>query len=208
MAKVVHFYFNRDSGYVIDGFTVDKQFNNQATMCGLDVFDFESLEETHPPSDCKLFIAIGPSQMNAVRERKFHEAKEKGYRLASYISPHAICDSPVGENSFVGDHAIIHPFVTVGNNNFFWEQCFIGNDSTIGNNCLFSPKSAVSTFANIGDNSILGTGAIVKTSVHIARETLIGAGCYISKDTEIKGVYGEKSSPLYGCVSDKINISA
>ena len=207
MAKVVHFYFNRDSNYEIAGFTVDKRFNNQGAMCGLDVFDFESLEETHPPSDHELFIAIGPSKMNAVREQKFHEAKAKGYRLASYISPHAICASPVGENSFVSDMAVITPFSNIGDNNFFYEGVVVSNDASIGNNCYFSPQSYVGTFCRVMDNAILGTGSILKSSVTVARKTLVGASAYISRDTKENGVYGERNAEFFGCISGKIDIS-
>jgi len=41
----------------------------------------------------------------------------------------------------------------------------------------------------------------------VAKQTLVGAAAYISANTEEKGVYGEKSSELYGCISDKLDIS-
>lgn len=207
MAKVAHFYFNRDSNYEIAGFTVDERYNNQGAMCGLDVFDFESLKETHPPSNHVLFIAIGPSKMNTVREKKFHEAKLKGYSLASYISPHAISDSPVGENSFVGDGVVINPFVNIGENNFFYEYVIVSNNSTIGNNCYFSPRASIGTFSSVMDNSTLGTGAILKTAVLVAKKSLIGASAYISRDTKENGVYGERNTEFFGCISEKVDIS-
>ena len=207
MARMMHFYFSRDSKYDIVAFTVNEKYIQESMFCGLNVIAFESIEKNFSPEEYDLFIAIGPSKMNSLREMKYYEAKQKGYSLATYISPHAICESPLGENSFVGDSAIINSFSTIGFNNIFWEFCLVNNDSCIGNNCYFSPKSVISTFSNIGDNTIIGTGSIVKTSVIVAEKTLIGAGCYISKDTEVKGVYGEKSSPLYGCISDKIQLS-
>jgi sugar O-acyltransferase (sialic acid O-acetyltransferase NeuD family) len=207
MAKLILFYFNRDSKYEIAGFTVDKRFNNQGTQYGHDIFNFESLEETHPPSDHDLFVAIGPSKMNTLRESKFHEAKEKGYELASYISPHAVCASPVGENSFVGDMAVIAPFSNIGNNNYFYDSVVISNDASIGNNCYFSPQSYVGTFCRVMDNSILGTGSTLKSSVTVAKKTLVGASAYISRDTKENGVYGERNAEFFGCVSGKIEMS-
>ena len=206
MAKMIHFYFSRDAGYDIVAFTVDAQYNSGPT-CGLDVFDFEHIEKTHPPSAHDLFVAIGPSRMNALREKKYLEAKEKGYRLASYISPRAVCDSPVGENTFVADMAAISPFVTIGHDNFFYEGAICSNDTTIGNHCYFSPRCYVGSFCEVRDNSILGAGSVLKSGVVVAKQTLIGAAAYISANTEEKGVYGEKSSELYGCISDKLDIS-
>jgi sugar O-acyltransferase (sialic acid O-acetyltransferase NeuD family) len=207
MAKIAWFYFGRDSGREIVGFTVDAEYNDKGEFCGLSVFDFETLEKTHPPSEYDLFIAIGPSKMNAVREMKFLKAKSKGYGLASYISPHAICDSPVGENCFVGDRAVINPFARIGNNNYLYEAIVVSNNSIIGNHCYLSPNAYVGTFCQVEDNSIIGAGAILKTSVNVAYKTLIGAAAYISKNTEAHGVYGQKSTALLGCISDKIDIS-
>ena len=206
LAKVVHFYFCRDSEYKTVAFTVDKRFNEGRAFLGLEVLDFETLEQTHPPSSHELFIAVGASEMNALRERKCNEAKAKGYTLARYLSPHAICDSPTGENTFVADMAIIHPFVEIGTNNFFWEQVFIGNDSVIENNCYFSPKSSVGTFARIKNNCVLGTSSTVKTRVQVAEGSLIGASCYISKDTQRNGVYGMRNAEFLGAISQKVDL--
>lgn len=208
LAKMVYHYFKRDNQYQIEAFTVDQKFIVDDTFMGLNVVSFENIEKLYPPSEYEMFIAIGPSRMNENRTKKFYEAKNKGYTLAKYISSSAICESEVGENTFVGDMAIINPFVQIGENNFFWEHTFIGNDSIIGNHSFFSPKSVVSTFSRIGDNVILGTGSIIKTSVNVAKKTLVGAASYISEDTKEYGVYGEKNSTLYGCISDKINISS
>jgi sugar O-acyltransferase (sialic acid O-acetyltransferase NeuD family) len=207
MAKIVYEYFSRDSEYQVVAFTVDERYRNNDTYLELPLVSFENIEEIYPASEFYLFIAIGTSKMNENREVKYNHAKSKKYRLASYISPFAICDSEIGDNTIVADMSIIRPCVKIGNNNYFWEQCFIAGDSIVGNNCSFSVKSVVSTFSQIEDNVILGTGAIVKTSIKVSKKTLAGAASYISSNTKENGVYGEKSTPLAGCISDKINIS-
>jgi sugar O-acyltransferase (sialic acid O-acetyltransferase NeuD family) len=207
IAKMVYLLFARDSDFEIVAFTVDQKYLNVDVFFNLPVVPFENVPELYPPSDFEMFIAIGPSKMNVNRANKCTQAKSLGYKLASYISPYAICDSEIGENTIVADYAIIHPYVKIGDNNGFWEQCFIANDTVIGNNCWFSPKSVVSTFAEVNDNTILGTGSIVKTSIKIAKKTLVGAASYISANTEENGVYGEKTTSYYGNISEKINIS-
>ena len=208
LAQVMLFNFVRNSNYEITGFTVDSAYNNKTRFCDYQVFDFETITETHPPSQYEMFIAIGPSQMNTLREKKFAEAKAKGYKLASYISPRSICDSPIGENSILGDFAIIQPGAVIGHNNFFWEYVLISNSCEIANNCYFSPKSTVSTFAKVANNSILGTNSVIKTCVHVAEKTLVGASCYISKETLENSIYGERNSEFLGQISHKVNISA
>jgi len=144
MARMCHFYFSRDADYEVVAFTVDAQYNTQGPMGGIEVLDFERLVETYPPSSCDLFVAIGPSRMNALREEKFLAAKGLGYRLASYVSPRAVCASAVGENCLVADMAVISPFVTIGHDNYFYEGAICSNDTTIGNHCYFSPRRRLS----------------------------------------------------------------
>lgn len=207
MAKVMHYFFTRDSAFEVVGFTVDKAYITGEKFCNLEVVAFENVEDRFPPAAYKMFIAIGPSKMNDLREQKFNEAKERGYTLVSYVSKFAICNSELGENCFVGDMAIVNPFVEIGMNNIFHEGTILSNDSVIGNNCYVAPKVSVSTYSKVGDNCVIGTGAVIKTNVSVAPRTLVGATCYISKDTQEEGVYGEKSSLLYGCISSKINIT-
>lgn len=209
MAKMIHFYFSRDLKSKVVAFTVDRKYLKGETMfMDLPLIPFEEIEKKYPSDLYEIFIAIGPSKMNSNRELKFNEVKQKGYEMVRYISPYAVCDSDVGENTFIGDMAVINPFVEIGCNNLFWENTFIGNDSVIGNHCFFAPKCVVSTYSRIEDNVVLGTGSIVKTSVKVAKKTLVGAASYISDDTLENGVYGEKNSQYYGNISEKINISS
>lgn len=207
MAKVMHFYFQKNSEYEVAGFTVDATYNTCDIMCGLEVLDFESIEKTHPPACYDLFIAIGPSKMNKIREQKFLDAKTKGYRLVSYISPSAICDSDIGENSFIADRVVINPFCKIGDNSYIFEGCVVSNDVVIGDNCYISPNVSIGTFCHIQENSIIGSGAVIKTSVAIAKKSLIGAAVYMSKNTNENGVYGRKSADYLGPISEKLDIS-
>ncbi|MCG8601524.1 MAG: hypothetical protein MI807_15380, partial [Verrucomicrobiales bacterium] len=134
--------------------------------------------------------------------------REKGYSIASYISPNAVCHSDLGDNCLVADNVVINPFSEIGEDNFFWEFSLICNDLKIGDHCYFSPRSVISSYSVVGDNSVIGTGSIIKAHVKISKRTLVGAKCYITKDTQEKSVYGERNSEFLGCVSDKVNVSA
>jgi sugar O-acyltransferase (sialic acid O-acetyltransferase NeuD family) len=207
IAKLAHYYFSRDKEYKVVAFTVDSKYINSSHFLDLPLLPFENIETVYPPEKYLMFVAIGPNGMNSLRERKFHDAKAKGYRLASHVSSKSVCESQVGENCFVADCAVINPFVEMGNNNFFWEQCYISCDAVIENNCYFSPHSTIGTFCHVGSNCIIGTSASIKTRIKLSYKSLIGSSSFISKDTEALGVYGEKSSALYGCISDKIDIT-
>ncbi len=207
IAKLACYYFLRDKKFDIVAFTVDAGHITSPSFMNLPVLPFEEITTRFPPSDYKMFIAIGPNSMNGLREKKFHEAKKKGYELPSYISDKAVCGSPLGENCFVADGVVINPFAQIGNNNFFWEQCYISCDSVISDHCYFSPHSTLGTFCKVEPNCIVGTSASIKTRIQLAHHSLVGSCSFISKDTEAYGVYGEKSSTLFGCISNKIDIT-
>lgn len=207
MAKVAQHYFSRENQYRVAGFTANKEFMARDTFCGLNVHPFEGLAATHPPSEYDLFIAIGPSKMNSVREEKLLQAKELGYRLASFISSNAVCESPVGENSFIADFAVVQPFVEMGSNNFVWEHALVANESVIGSHCYIAPRATLSSYSSLGDNCVLGTASVVKTRVSVAAYSLIGAACYVSRNTNAYSVYGTKQSALLGQLSMKVDLS-
>lgn len=207
VAKLAHFYFMRDSDFEVVAFTVDRDYLANPEFCGLPVVEFESLSEAFSPDEYSLFIAMGPTAMNQIRAGKVSEAKSKGYSLASYISPHAVCHSNIGDNCLVADNAVINPFSKIGDNNFFWEFSLICNDLEIGDHCYFSPRSVISSYSKIEDSCVVGTGSIIKAHANLARGTLVGARCYITRDTEGNSVFGERNSEFLGCVSEKVNIS-
>lgn len=208
MARLVHFYFSREQSREIAAFTVNRAHNTGQKFCGLDVVDFEDVQSRFPPSDYDMFIAVGPSNMNTLREQKFLEAKKLGYELASYISPNAICDSSIGHNSLLADFAVVNPFAVVGENNFIFEFAFISNEAAVGDNCYISPRATVGTFSVVGSNSFLGTASVINTRVVVGKYSLIGAKCYISANTDENSAYGQKQSMYLGNVSQKINVSA
>lgn len=207
VAELAHFYFTRDGEYEVLAFTVDRDYLSEDLFNGLPNIAYEDLETKFDKNEFELFIAIGPNKMNDNRENKFSDAKQKGYKLASYISKNAIVHSPLGENCLVADGVIINPFSTIGSNNFFWEQALICNYSEIKDHCYFSPKITISSYCSIENNCVVGTNSIIKARVKLARKSLIGAGSYISKKTKENGVYGERNSEFLGAISDKINIS-
>lgn len=207
LAKLAHFYFERDSDLKPVCFTVDNSFLDNNGFCNLPVVPFEKICSLYPPENHEMFVAIGPSSMNSNRENKYIEAKLKGYKLSKYASPFSLNYSNVGENCLIADNVTINPFSQIGNNNFFWEYSLISHDSVISNNCYFGPRSIISSYTQIKNNVIVGANATIKSRLTIEEKTLIGSGCYISKNTTAFSIYGRNCSKFLGEVSNKIDIS-
>lgn len=196
MAEIAHYYFQHDSEHDVAAFTVDKEFLRQEVFCGLPVVPFEEIEKQFPPSSNSMFIALGYSKVNTMREAKFFEAKSRGYPLISYVSSRATVwpGFQVGENCFILEDNTIQPFVEIGNNVTLWSGNHIGHHSKIGDNVFITSHVVVSGGVTIEPNCFIGVNSAVRDHIKIARECVIGMGCVISKDTKEREVYvGEAS---------------
>lgn len=171
-AELAKYYFENDSKYEVVAFTVDKEYETNELFHGLPVVSFENLEEYYSPEEVMLFIAIGYTNMNEIREIKYLDGKKRGYKFANYLSSRAnILTDKIGENNFILEDNTIQPYVEIGNN------CFITSHVVISGRCI------------IEDNCFLGVNCTIRDQTRIGYKSLIGAGAWISEDTEEYGVY-------------------
>jgi sugar O-acyltransferase (sialic acid O-acetyltransferase NeuD family) len=205
-AELAHYYFTNDSQFEVVAFTVDSKYINSETFCGLPVYDFENIETNFSVEDVYLFVAIGIIQMNKVRTTKIKEAKNKNFRLASYISTKATVfgNIKLGEHCFILEDNTIQPFVEIGDNNILWSGNHIGHHSKIGNNNFITSHVVVSGNTTIGNNCFIGVNASIRDGIKIANESLIGAGSFISRSTEEKGVYKTRFTEKSNTTSDQL----
>lgn len=185
IAEVAHFYFSIDTDYETVGFTNASDFIKDPEFRGLPVIPFERIEDQYLPADYELFIALGYNKTNQVRQRRYMEAKEKGYKCATYISPRATYyNTPVGDNCFILENNVIQPFVTIGNNVTLWSGNHIGHHSTIKDHCFISSHVVVSGACCIDENCFLGVNSTLRDNLKIGRLTVIGSGAVVMKDCE------------------------
>ena len=124
-ADIVTYYLENDSKHEVVAYTVDEKYITKDTYNNKPVIPFEIVAEKYPPSEFNMFIAIGYSNLNKLREEKYNLAKAKGYLLISYInSKSGVTDtSKIGDNCFILEHQSIQPFSTIDNNCFIWGGC-------------------------------------------------------------------------------------
>lgn len=191
IAQLAHHYFNTDSDYDIVAFTVDAEFVKDSEYCGLPVVAFENLISSYPPNSCDLFIALSYSKLNSIRKAKFVAAKEKGYKLGSYISSKAsiLNGGNIGENCFIFEDNTIQPFVTIGNNVTLWSGNHIGHHSVINDHTFIASHVVVSGGVKIGEQCFIGVNATLRDHITIGDRCVIGAGALMLADAEPEGVY-------------------
>lgn len=206
-AEVARYLFDHDSEYETVAFTVDSEYIRSPEFCGLPLVGFDRVEELYPPSECEMFLAIGYSRVNQAREQKYNEAKQRGYRLATYVSSKAtVWDTlKIGDNSFVFEDNNIQPFAEIGSNVVLWSGNHIGHHSQIGDHAFITSHVVVSGRCVIGDHCFIGVNATLHDHVKIASRTVIGAGALIAHDTETNSVYRPPETEKYDRTSSQLH---
>lgn len=188
-AEILSHYIEREGVCEIAGYTVNAPYVPPGGG-GYPVLPFEQIEEHYPPDQYSMFICVGYNRMNAVREKIFRQAKDKGYEILSYIHPTAtVLTDAIGEGTIIMERAVIGPFVKMGMGNVFWADSHVAHHTTMGNFNFFTISVAVAGNIVIGSNCFFGNNCTIKNGIRIGDYTLIGAGCYASRETEPYSVY-------------------
>lgn len=205
MAELAYFYFKEDSPCEPVAFTVDKEYIKKNEFLGLPVVPFEEIEKIYPPDKFKMFIAIAYTKLNKIRANKYHEAKNKGYELVSYVSSKITQwgDTQIGDNCFIFENQVFQPWVKIGNNVIVWSGNHFGHNVVIGDHSFIASHVVLSGNVKVGQYCFIGINATVRDGVAIAPECLIGAGALILKDTEEKEVYIARPTEKYPLDSDQ-----
>jgi sugar O-acyltransferase (sialic acid O-acetyltransferase NeuD family) len=185
-AEICFEYFKYDSDYEVHAFAVHAKYKNKDVFHGLPVVEIESLESNYSATEYEVFVAITFAQLNRTRTQISYFLKQKGYRLASYISSRAFVwrNVKMGEHCFIFEDNTVQPFVELGNNVILWSGNHIGHHSVIHDNCFISSHVVVSGFCEIGENSFLGVNTTLADGIKIGKDNWIGPGLTITKDTD------------------------
>jgi sugar O-acyltransferase (sialic acid O-acetyltransferase NeuD family) len=208
IAQLANYYFEIDSEHEVVAFTVDKDFCTSEIFEGKPLVAFEEIESLYPAKDYKLFIALSYAQLNKLREKKFCEAKNKGYELVSYISSKCtfLSQYPAGENSFILENNTIQPFVKIGDNVTLWSGNHIGHHSIIESHCFVSSHVVISGHCVIKSYTFLGVNSTIGHQVTIQEGTIVGSGSSIIKDTEANSVIVPSKSIVLSKKSNEIKL--
>jgi sugar O-acyltransferase (sialic acid O-acetyltransferase NeuD family) len=184
-AEIACEYFAADSPYDVVAFAVEEAYLKRSELLGRPVVALETLPQSHPCMAHDVYVAIVYTQLNRLRSRLMNVAKSAGYRLASYISPHAFVwpNVRIGEHCFIFENNVVQPFATLGDNVVLWSGNHIGHHSRIGDNVFVSSHVVLSGFCEVGDNCFLGVNTAFGNNIKIAADCWIGPGVAIVKDT-------------------------
>jgi sugar O-acyltransferase (sialic acid O-acetyltransferase NeuD family) len=199
-AEIAFEYFQHDSEYEVVAFCVERQYMKKDSLFGLPIVAMEEMETRFAPSEHSFFAANVYTQGNQLRTRLYQAAKDKGYKPASYISPHAFVwrNCKIGEHCFIFENNVVQPFVTIGDNVVLWSGNHIGHHSTIDRNCFVSSHVVVSGFCHIGEACFMGVNSTVSNNTKIGNNCIVGAAALVLSDVEdnqtVVGIWKKKKT--------------
>ncbi len=190
-ADIAYEYFTYDSDYEVAGFSVESAFLEGDRKLDLPLVAFEELEHHFAPAQHHVYVASTYTHINRLRTRLAASAKERGYRLASYVSSRAYVwrNVKLGEHCFIFEDNTVQPFVTVGDNVVMWSGNHVGHHSTIGDNCFLSSHVVISGFCTIGRNCFLGVNATISNGIDIGEDCWIGPDVTVVSDAPPRSLY-------------------
>jgi sugar O-acyltransferase (sialic acid O-acetyltransferase NeuD family) len=207
-AQIAKDYFNDDSDYEVIAFTLDDEYIEKDVYEDLPMVPFSKVVELYPPNEVAMHIALVYTDMNRLREKKYFEAKNKGYTLPSYISSKCtfLSKNKIGDNCFIFEDNTIQPYVEIANNVILWSGNHIGHHSIIKEHNFISSHVVISGQCVIESNCFLGVNSSVAHKTIIKRETLVGSGVSITRNTEEKGIYVPSKYQKLEKTSDQIKL--
>jgi sugar O-acyltransferase (sialic acid O-acetyltransferase NeuD family) len=191
-AQLAKFYLQHDSEHEVVAFSVHEPYLPEGrTFEGLPVVAFETVEQRYPPSDFMFFAPMSPSRMNKLRETVYHQIRQKGYEMISYVSSKATVfpEANIGDNCFILEDNTIQPFTSIGNNVVLWSGNHIGHHGIIKDHVSFTSHVVLSGHCVVESFSFFGVNATIRDGIHIAEGSFIAMSAAVTKDTEPWGVY-------------------
>lgn len=196
IGELAAYLFELHTDYEVVGFCVDKDYVKADSFMGKSLVAFEEVTKRFPPATHHMYVGIGYTKINQVREGKYHAAKAAGYTLATYVSPHAtVFDNvQIGDNCFIFEDNTVQPFVKIGSNNVVWSGNHIGHHTVIGDHCFITSHVVISGRCTIGNNTFIGVNATLRDHLSIGSHCVIGAGTVLLKDAANSQVFIAQST--------------
>jgi sugar O-acyltransferase (sialic acid O-acetyltransferase NeuD family) len=205
-AHMAYEYFTHDSPFEVVAFSVERAFATGNRFLDRPVVHFEEVERHYDPAAFGMFVAISPVKLNRVRARLYGLARQKGYRLASYVSSKAFVwhDVEIGENCFILENNVLQHAVRIGDDVVLWSGNHIGHQSVIRSHCFLSSHVVIAGYCDIGESCFFGTNSCVGNNLTVASDCVIGIGSVITANTSPGQVYAGSRARLSPATSARI----
>ena len=186
IAEEVFNYFEKDSDYEVKAFTVDDKYFKKKRFMDRPIIPFSKIKSNFSPKYHKMFVAIGYTDLNQLRYKKYLECKKKGYKFASYVSSKAsiIGKQKIKDNCMILENTTIQTTAKIGNNVFIWSNNLVGHHTEIKDNTYIAGNCVIAGSSILGKFSFMGINSTIAHNVKINQNCFIGANSYINKNLQ------------------------
>jgi sugar O-acyltransferase (sialic acid O-acetyltransferase NeuD family) len=198
LAEVAAYYFEKDAGRRIAAFTVDGARMRDTVLADRPIVAFEDIASRHGPESHDLFVAVGYSGINLLRQQKCAAAMSKGYLLASYVSSRATVFDNVehGWNCFILEDNTVQPFVKIGNGVTLWSGNHIGHHARIDDFAFISSHVVISGGVAVGQRTFIGVNSTINDHITIGARCVIGSASLVAKSLADESVVSAEPARL------------
>jgi sugar O-acyltransferase (sialic acid O-acetyltransferase NeuD family) len=206
IAEIAFFYFRKFSNYNEFYFSIDEKFIKEDNFCSKPIIPFDDIEKKFSFKEYDFHVALSYQKLNQVREKKYFDVKDKGFKLASFVSENShnnLSEISYGENCLILENQTIQNGVKIGNNVMIWSGNHIGHQSEIGDHSYISSHVVISGHCKIGARCFLGVNSSVSDFCKIEEDCFVGMGANINKNLKKNSTALNRSTEFYDS-SDKL----
>lgn len=196
------YFYDYSAQGIVTGFTVDPDYldlsrdlyrEDPSWTLGAPIVPFEkdAIIEHFGSARPRIFLAIGYNDHNRKREDKFHQCREWGFDVASFIHPSASIagDAKIGDGIWIQEHCNIQNDVLVGDGYIGWASSHVGHSSILEPFVYQTTNSTICGNCHIEKNSFIAANSVIFPRVKLGNHSIVGAGAIITKDTDPYSVY-------------------
>ncbi len=179
---------------------VDSKFIGTGAWNHIPVVSTSEYLESGNLSGDSFVVALGYTESNSLRRRKFEELVASGARPLSLIheKSHVSAKSSIGHGVVIFPQVVVENHATVEVGSILWSNSVIGHESRISKYCFLAASVTVAGAAIVEEQCTLGVGALVGNHVRIGYGSIIGAGAIVTKHVKNESVVINPSSPILG----------
>lgn len=185
-AERLYKYISIEGKDRVVAFTQEQNFISKKELQGLPVYPFERLGNF--AFDFEIVLGIGYTKMNQLKQKIYGLCKNKGYKIATYISTNAmVYTDDIQEGCFIAPGAVVGPGCKLGIGNYLESSVVLSHDNEIGNFNFLSTNAVFGGFSKVLNNCFFGLHSTIKDDVTIASNNLFGSAVNIIKSISYTG---------------------
>lgn len=183
MSEIVYYYFKNFTEYSNNEilFSCDEKYIKEKSKFNCELIGKKKLLKLNK-SEFNIFIAIGYSKLNKIRQYFFKYFQKNNFNFTNFIHPDSkLYFKTIGRNNFIMDNVSVNPYTSLGDNNIIWSSSVIGHHNRIGSNNFLSGNTTISGNSKVMNNCFFGVNSCTKDGIKIGNYCFIDAGEYVNK---------------------------